>query len=217
MIIGRLIQATAFSGLAFFFSALTARAFTVTFNTNAAGTQFSSGGLTLTDSLGANATLTFTPDGDISVGTPSNINLGNFVLVCSACSTQAVGAGSFFNPFIFDMIITDVTDNAMGEFVGSSAGGAVWSDVSQITINWVPLQLGPGTVNAIAGSFGATTFTISTPTPVVAPNSGQVPGQSTVQAFLDTAVPEPVTLTMVGTALLGLGILRRKGLHRGKG
>jgi hypothetical protein len=216
MKIGRLVQAVLIAGVAVLMMAGSASASTVTYNTNAtgtAGTGFNgTGNLVLNNSLGAAATLTYIPDPNITTGVPSNVNFGNFTLVCSTCSTQAMGAGSFFNSFMFDLVITDVTDgNATGQFVGSSTGGAVWSDVSQITINWSPLQLGPGTNHAASGNFGPTIFGTSSFTGIVAPNSGQVPGQSTIQGTVNsTLVPEPATLSLVGGALLGLGMLRRK-------
>lgn len=121
-------------------------------------------------------------------------NFGNFTLVSSLCSTQAIGAGSFFDAFTFDLIITDVSDSATGSFVGSSTGGTVYSDASQLTVNWASLQLGPGTNNATSGNFGRTIFSTTVFTGIVAPNSGAVPGQSTVQGLVNsTAVPEPAT------------------------
>ena len=75
---------------------------------------------------------------------PGNVNFGNFTLACASCSTQAGGFGSFFGAFTFDLVITDVTDSATGIFVGSAAAGSVYLDASTITINWHPLQIGPG-------------------------------------------------------------------------
>ncbi len=79
------------------------------------------------------------------------MNFGNFTLVCETCTTQAIGTGSFFSAFTFDLVFTDVTDGATGIFVGTSTGGDVFSDVSQVTINWAPLMLGPGTPYALVG------------------------------------------------------------------
>lgn len=214
MKIGPFVQATAITAVAVFLMAATSNASTITFNTNAAGTMFAGDGLTLNNSLGAAATLTFTPDGDTTFGVPSNVNFGIFTLGCITCSTQAIGAGSFFDSFTFLLVISDVTDGGSGLFTGSSSGGSVWSDVSQITINWVPLTLGPGAVNAAGGDFGNAIFNIVSPTPIVAPNSGTNVGESTVQGHVDTsAVPEPATLSSVACAMLGLAMLRRKGAN----
>jgi hypothetical protein len=208
----QLVKHASRAGVALILLAVCASASTVTFNTNAAGTGFGGTSLTLSNSLGAAATLTFVPDADTVTGVPSNINFGIFNLLCAACSTQAIGAGSFFDPFTFNLIVTDVTDGATGLFVGTSTGGTVFSDVSQITIFWLPLQIGPGTSNASSGDFGPTFFTTPAYTGIVAPNSGAVPGQTTVQAFVDSvqAVPEPGTLAMLGGSLLGLGAWRRR-------
>ena len=188
----------------------------VTFSTNAAGTGFAGVDLILNNSLGAVATLTFVPGVNITTGVPSNVNFGNFTLVCSTCSTQAVGSGATFPSFTFHLVITDVTDGATGLIVGTSSGGSVFSDVSQISIIWAPLQLGPGTNQATSGNFGPTIFTTTGFTGIVAPNSGTIPGQSTVQGFVDSVnsddVPEPVTLGLVGSALLGLGLLGKMRL-----
>jgi len=206
-----LAQTASMIGVAVLLTAASAGAATVTYSTNAPGTGFGGTSLTLNSSFGAAATLTFIPDVNITTGVPSNVNFGNFTLVCPLCTTQAIGAGSLFNPFTFNLIITDVTDGATGQFVGSSTGGLVFSDVSQITVDWQPLQLGPGTNNALSGDFGPTIFTTTVFTGIVAPNSGQVPGQSTIQGHVDsTLVPEPATFSLIGGALLGLGLLRRK-------
>ena len=175
-------------------------------------TMFGSGGLVLDSTGGATATLTYNPLGDTSVGTPSNINLGDFLLACPSCGTQASGLGTNFGAFTFDLVITDDTDGASGEFVGSSSGGSVWSNVSQVSISWVPVALGPGTSNALSGDFGTTIFSISTPTLIVAPDSGTPAGDTTVQGTISAAAsaPEPATTALVGGALISLAALVRR-------
>lgn len=197
--------------------AASASAATITYHTNDAGTGFNSGAsLTLNNSTGVASTLVFTPNGNTTTGVPSNVNFGDFTLACITCTTQQGGVGSFFNAFTIDLVITDVTDGgAKGKFVGTSTGGQVYSDVSQLTVNWSPLIIGPGTTNAISGNFGTTTFSTTVFTGIVAPNSGTPLGTSTVEGLVtSTTVPEPTTIGLVGLSLLGLGLLRRKSVNR---
>jgi hypothetical protein len=220
MQLARIIRSAALSGAAVFMMAAGARAGTITFNTAQTGTGGSgfngTGDLVLNSSSGASGSLTFVPDMNSVNAVPGNVNFGNFTLACSTCSTQAGGVGSFFSAFSFEVVITDVTDGASGVFVGSAAAGSVYLDASTITLNWQPLQLGPGTSNATSGNFGSTFFQTVAQTKIVNPLSGAQIGSTTVQGNISSsAVPEPATLSMVGGALLGLGLLRRKkGLFR---
>jgi PEP-CTERM motif len=206
------MQTASATAVAAFMMAASASASTIAYTTNSAGTEFFGDGLTLNSTGGAAAVLTFHPNTSSISGVPSNINFGNFGLVCATCGTQASGLGTLFNSFTFDLVVDDTTDGATGEFVGPSTGGTVWSDVSNVAISWAPAQLGPGTTGALSGSFGGTDFTISTPTGIVAPNSGTTPGVTTVQGTVDaaTGVPEPSTFVLIGGALLGLSARRRK-------
>lgn len=210
----RILQTLAMSAVTAIWMTATASAVTITYNTNAPGTGFGGTSLVLNNTSGQAATLTFAPNANTITGVPSNVNLGIFTLICSTCTTQQLGAGSVFGAFSLDLIVTDVSDGATGKFVGTSTGGSIFSDVSQITVNWAPLTLGPGVSNATSGNFGPTVFTTTIFTGIVAPNSGTVPGQSTVQGTVNssdvTGVPEPMTLSLVGAALLGIRLLSSK-------
>ncbi len=213
MNVSRYFKAVAFAAITTVLLASGANAATVTYNTNSPLTQFSAGGLLLTSDSGAVATLTFSTVGDTVTGVPSNVNFGIFNLSCNACSTQAGGVGATFNPFSFSLVVRDVVNVAEGTFTGSSVGGTVYSDTSPVVIFWSPAQLGPGTLNAGVGNFVDTVITAPVTTGIVAPNSGAVPGQTTVEGFViapSSEIPEPMTLGMVGAALIGVGLLRRK-------
>jgi PEP-CTERM motif len=221
MTLARIIRSATVTGVAVFLMAAGASAATITFNTaqtGSGGTGFNgSGNLVLNSSSGgAEATLAFVPDMNSINAVPGNVNFGNFTLACASCSTKASGFGASFGAFTFDVVITDVTDGATGIFVGTAAAGLVFLDASTITINWLPLQLGPGTSNATSGNFGPTSFQTVVQTKIVNPSSGAEIGSTTVQGNISSsAIPEPATLSLVGGALLGFGLLRRrKGLSR---
>jgi len=211
--LSRFVQ-VAIAAVAVFMMATSASAGTISYTTNSVGTQFVVGGtgLVLNSTSGVAGTITFVPNTTSNTGVPSNIDLGDFLMACPSCTEAQT---TIFGSFTFDLVVNDTTDNAKGEFVGTSAGGTVSSNSSTVQINWQsPLVIGPGTINTLSGNFGLTSFDVVSPTSlIVAPNSGTPPGDTTIQGQVNS-VPEPATFGMIGGALVGLGLLRRKNFSR---
>jgi hypothetical protein len=213
MTINALFQTILRTGVAVLTMLGSARASTIiSYTTNAAGTEFVGGvnSDVLKSVSGQNATLAFTPNASSDTGFPSGIDLGDFLLVCATCTTNQ---DTNFGGFTFDLIVTDTTDGATGEFIGTSTGGTVSSNSSTIQIDWTEppgLQLGPGMSYALSGSFNDTDFDLVSPvTLIVAPNSGNPPGDTRVQGQVNST-PEPTTFVLTAGVLLGLGMIRRR-------
>jgi hypothetical protein len=201
MKIRRFVSISLMIGVAFFLMAASASASTITYSTS--GSLFSAGGLTLTGSNGA--TLTYAPNTS-TVDAPTFISYGTFDLSCANC-TATVGAT--FAPFSFNLTIAE-TGGGTGTFVGTSSGGTIFSNQSNVSVVWTTTQLGTGTAGATGGSnFGTTYFQVYNPTPIPAATSNG--GIVSIQGYVgDSAVPEPATLSLIGGALLGLGVMLRR-------
>jgi hypothetical protein len=217
MKLGRLIQ-FALVAAAVLIMAASASATTIQWTTNGVATGFTSapagytitdGGLELLDAA-AGVELLFTPNASPVGGNavPSNVDFGDFLLICTGCAT----GGTAFGSFTFSLEITDVTDSATGVFTGTSTAGTVTPTSATMDVNWSPTQVGPGTTNATGGTnFSTTFFTVPNMTLIVAPNSGTPPGDTSIQGTVSsTLVPEPATMAMVGGLFVGLAALARK-------
>lgn len=215
MKLGRLLQIALIAAVVFLMAGA-ASATTITWAANSAATQFFEGatpeGLTIPNSAGESATLNFAPNVGESDLIPTNINYGVFTVTCATCTASST---STFGAFTIDLYITDTSDGATGEFIGTSTGGQVNSAQDTIDIFWLPSQLGPGTAGQTSGGalgFGPTEFIGPTTTLLPAPiNVSPFTGTATIQGILtSTAVPEPATMALAGGLLIGLAALARK-------
>jgi hypothetical protein len=232
MKLGRIIQ-FALIAAAVLMLAATASASSITFNTNqnpgcggafdctefysVTGAIVSGADLVLTSGSGAGtATITLDPQASSLAGSGSNISYGEIQSACTAGCSPSVGGT--FGSFSVELFVQDtINSNGTGslpatlEFIGTSPGGTITSDSSNVTITWQPpTTVGPGTSGGVlSGNLGTTDFTINATTPIVDPvtNGGSTSVQGTVN---DTSLPEPATMAMVGGLLIGLAALARK-------
>lgn len=209
--------------LAAFMLVASASASTINWNDNGAGTVFTSyagytlllSGTELSYTSGStNVLLHFVANSNPNNANASgsNVSYGDFWLSCTNCAT-----GVTLPAFTFHLVVNELTSNGLttlgsGVFTGTSTGGAVSASGSSVQVSWTPTQLGTGTNNALSGNFGTDYFTYPSSglTLIVAPNSNG--GDTTIQGIVNdtTASPEPATMALAGSLLIGLAALARK-------
>jgi hypothetical protein len=204
MRITHLFRAALIAGVALLLMAASASATPITYGTSGAGTGFNgSSALLLNGTNGA--TLTFATILSNPISSPTGLSYGEFQLLCTACTSTT---GASFAPFTFSLMVSQTVPTiGGGTFLGSSSGGTVTSLSNTLVINWSPILLGPLTNNALSGTFGSSMFTTTNPTILVALGTNN--GTTSVQGLV-TSTPEPMTFLLIGSGLVGLGLLRRK-------